>query len=763
MIHKSVRNSRQYQSFLLTYVICTVIPILVLSIGYYYMYHTMVEDSRSYHQIVLDQQKYTYEQLFSRLNQSAKVLAREEKIISLFDKKFWTAEDLFTVAELNKELKRVSSEQLIDDIGIYFIENRSIVTNKGRYPEAIMSIFLNNHPIELDMNHSKYKQQKGYYLIQDGLRNEMVLFQKIYNEHSISLEAILFYIIPWKDLETVAEAGSISSDGGVALLSKNTTIIGNSNKDIDFGSVNLPEEYKNYEVYEVEIEGRTYIASFLQSDIFDITYCVYTPRSTFYKDINIIRIAILLEILFSGCAGLILSYYFAHKNYRPIGRMIELLSSKQEVAPTMTIGRVFEQLEDTIQGVFSKNNLLQKESQVKDQRLLEYILTWTLKGRAFVEQWALEYKDELLRSYDFRGYRLVLFSVDALENSLMVFVIKNVISEVFGNTEDCIVESIPVVHMEDAIVGIVPACRIKTLTDFTKDLVSCVQFLQDKFDIITSVAVSTEHHGWDELSQAYEEGVLAVIHKEFWGQESDSVIIYDQEVLGQTNMYNHTDVMNQCIKLSNCLVLRDYKGANLLLDEIMENSFSKEIDHMRVNKNQAILIIGLILHTLKNLTAEYDDEKNALSFIFDDYTYSESLNGVKSLHLLKKELHMILNRISVKYEEQMKSGEPDMLKKVSEYIDINYANPDLNISTIALRFNVSFSHLGKTYKKYTGMSLLDHLHRLRIEKCKELLAEGVTVKDCAEKVGYSDSKALIRAFKRYEGVTPGQFKNTGIE
>ena len=82
----------------------------------------------------------------------------------------------------------------------------------------------------------------------------------------------------------------------------------------------------------------------------------------------------------------------------------------------------------------------------------------------------------------------------------------------------------------------------------------------------------------------------------------------------------------------------------------------------------------------------------------------------------------------------------------------------MNISTIAETFGMSLSYMGRTFRRYTGQGMLDYIHILRLNRCKELLDEGKTVKDAAEATGYLDSKAMIRAFKRYEGITPGQYK-----
>ena len=56
------------------------------------------------------------------------------------------------------------------------------------------------------------------------------------------------------------------------------------------------------------------------------------------------------------------------------------------------------------------------------------------------------------------------------------------------------------------------------------------------------------------------------------------------------------------------------------------------------------------------------------------------------------------------------------------------------------------------------MGLLDYIHRRRLDKAKELINE-MSVVNVALQVGYTDSKALINAFKRYEGTTPGKFRH----
>ena len=49
------------------------------------------------------------------------------------------------------------------------------------------------------------------------------------------------------------------------------------------------------------------------------------------------------------------------------------------------------------------------------------------------------------------------------------------------------------------------------------------------------------------------------------------------------------------------------------------------------------------------------------------------------------------------------------------------------------------------------------LRRLRVEKAKQLLEE-CSVKETALQSGFWDTQSLVRVFKKYEGVTPGEYK-----
>ena len=59
---------------------------------------------------------------------------------------------------------------------------------------------------------------------------------------------------------------------------------------------------------------------------------------------------------------------------------------------------------------------------------------------------------------------------------------------------------------------------------------------------------------------------------------------------------------------------------------------------------------------------------------------------------------------------------------------------------------------------YGGQSILDYIHYYRIQEAKILIGRGETLATAAAAVGYSSVLTMSRAFKRYEGTTPGRLK-----
>ena len=65
----------------------------------------------------------------------------------------------------------------------------------------------------------------------------------------------------------------------------------------------------------------------------------------------------------------------------------------------------------------------------------------------------------------------------------------------------------------------------------------------------------------------------------------------------------------------------------------------------------------------------------------------------------------------------------------------------------------------KAYLKRTDEKFIEYLTRIRITYAKELLARPeYSIKEICVNAGYGDPNYFSRIFKKYEGVTPSEFR-----
>jgi AraC-like DNA-binding protein len=80
----------------------------------------------------------------------------------------------------------------------------------------------------------------------------------------------------------------------------------------------------------------------------------------------------------------------------------------------------------------------------------------------------------------------------------------------------------------------------------------------------------------------------------------------------------------------------------------------------------------------------------------------------------------------------------------------------MSIEGLESLFSMSRSALFKAVKNITGLSTIDFIISLRIERAKSLLLDdrGYSVKEICGAVGYDDQHYFSRVFKRWTGALP---------
>ncbi|UTE77468.1 response regulator [Rossellomorea sp. KS-H15a] len=102
-----------------------------------------------------------------------------------------------------------------------------------------------------------------------------------------------------------------------------------------------------------------------------------------------------------------------------------------------------------------------------------------------------------------------------------------------------------------------------------------------------------------------------------------------------------------------------------------------------------------------------------------------------------------------------------LINKVLEIVREDY-NQKLQLSDLATKVYVSPTYLSKKFTETLGIKFTDYLNHFRIQKAKQLILENPdwSLFNIAEMVGFSSQHHFSNSFKKIEGITPSQFKET---
>lgn len=110
-----------------------------------------------------------------------------------------------------------------------------------------------------------------------------------------------------------------------------------------------------------------------------------------------------------------------------------------------------------------------------------------------------------------------------------------------------------------------------------------------------------------------------------------------------------------------------------------------------------------------------------------------------------------------KAADQQSSQTLRQIERVIETLKRDYAS-DISLESCAEQHQINVFTLSKAFKQSTGMTFVEYLTRLRLEKAKELLGgTSMKINEIAERVGYQGTY-FNRIFKKVEGITPSQYR-----
>ncbi|WP_243767368.1 AraC family transcriptional regulator [Paenibacillus agricola] len=85
-------------------------------------------------------------------------------------------------------------------------------------------------------------------------------------------------------------------------------------------------------------------------------------------------------------------------------------------------------------------------------------------------------------------------------------------------------------------------------------------------------------------------------------------------------------------------------------------------------------------------------------------------------------------------------------------------NQPISIEQMAQSLGYHRTHLSKMFKQHTGMSPMNFLLKIRMERARLLLQESLTVDQVASSVGFADALYFSKQFKKWFGRSPSEYR-----
>ena len=154
----------------------------------------------------------------------------------------------------------------------------------------------------------------------------------------------------------------------------------------------------------------------------------------------------------------------------------------------------------------------------------------------------------------------------------------------------------------------------------------------------------------------------------------------------------------------------------------------------------------------------YQNGIQAAELFGDEVSQKIQRQSVRSVFDMIKWVNYAISR-TLEYEDEINRS-LSLADKIESYVKEHYKE-DISRDTIADVFFLTPEYLAKVYKRQTGHNLKDYIIGYRIEMAKQLLTDDTkSISDISAEVGFDNFSYFSTVFKKYTGITPGEYRRS---
>lgn len=288
--------------------------------------------------------------------------------------------------------------------------------------------------------------------------------------------------------------------------------------------------------------------------------------------------------------------------------------------------------------------------------------------------------------------------------------------------------------------------------------ISLIQIMDRYNNLEFFGGIGSQAGRFSEIKKSYNDANRAF--SERFSKEFNQFVLYsdvhklqiedDVQVHGLGMMANNRNMLERFLKTGTENEVKSF--VNAYFDAIGEKNLQSMMLRQYIIMDAFISIqsLGDSLNIKKEeLEAELGDVKEVSRYVQD-------------LDSTQTYLETLVTRMIQMREQASGRRYSEIIEKAREYIEKNYISEDISLNTVAASVNMSPSYFSSLFSQEVGVTFVEYLTTVRMDKAKELLmCTDKRTSDIGYEVGYKDSHYFSYIFKKTQGCSPKEFRSRG--
>lgn len=665
-----------------------------------------------------------------------------------------------------------ATNMMLNNIFILFKDSNIVISNESKYQyDTVFSQIFTWTGIDsnelykqlnaLDESYIKYSSE---FYVNKNMYNVITYFQPM-PKGGTSYKAVLFVTIDENMIQQIAKKVIGEYSGSIYILDAQNNIISSVNPNtrlMENETVKtLISSLKNKSSNVFTADKEDFIISNVDSNISDWRYISIIPSYHILNKVNYVKEMFAVIALTSVLTGLIIAFYFSRRNYGKIKKIMDYIKGDSNTAYKTTIPQELKNewdfINNAIENYISENSSLQYKLEEQIPVMRNSFFIRLFKG-SFSDPNQINSMLELLNLKIDRGpFAVILLNLDScrqLSFYSLELVQKDVLRVTVLNAAEKLCSQAGrgyAVDMDSERVAVL-FCMEQDVdfnysdnnTKLRKVGSEICKFVRETFGFSATAGISSLYNELSLTCRAYAEASTALDYRIVKGENT---AICFSDISGRIdNRYYYTFDHEKQLMVH--IRMGDYEAIRITMKEIVE-AIKNEPVSLDMVKCVYFEIVNTALKAVNELGMDNEEAQYRLP----------SLVKIKTIDEMYEEVCKFYFHICEQVKKAKNFKSTELFDNVIAYLNDNYADKMLSAENLADRFSVSSSYMSRIFKDQAGKGLIEYLHKLRLRKAKELLSfTDKTVAAIADEAGYNSLYNFTRVFKRYENITPTEYR-----